>query len=94
MRIDVQITLSLDRKVDHAVPRDLVQHVVKEADAGRKFCNTRAVKVNGDADLRFKGVAGYFSLPHGSRDQARDEGPHDTIGLVQRALRRPANHPT
>ena len=57
MCVDMQIALRFDREVDHAVPRDLVQHVVEETDAGRKFGNARAIEIEIDADFCFEGVA-------------------------------------
>jgi division protein CdvB (Snf7/Vps24/ESCRT-III family) len=61
----VQVALGLDRQVDHAVARDLVQHVVEEADAGGELGNAAAVEIEDDADLRFQGVARDVGLPHG-----------------------------
>jgi hypothetical protein len=74
--------LASTRQVDHAVTRDLVQHVVEEADAGGELGRARAVEVEDDADLRFQGVACDVGLPHGSLDQAKGRGLHDTIGLA------------
>ena len=34
VRVDVQVALGVDVEVDHAVPRDLVQHVLEERQAG------------------------------------------------------------
>ena len=82
MRVDVQIALRLDVQVDHAVARDLVQHVVEETDAGGEFGDAGAVEIEGDADFCFQGIARYFGLPHGGDDQAKGRGLHDTIGLA------------
>ncbi len=35
VEIDVQVALGLERDVDQGVARQLLQHVVEEADAGR-----------------------------------------------------------
>ena len=55
--VDVQVALGANDEVDHAVPRELVQHVVQERDASGELGATVAVEVHLDRDLRFGGVA-------------------------------------
>ena len=50
MEIDVQVTRRLDREVDQAVARELLQHVVEKADAGRDVAGAAAVEIDGGAD--------------------------------------------
>jgi hypothetical protein len=56
MRIDVQIAFSDDVEIDHAVTRDLVQHVFEERQAGLELGCAVAVQVYADLDLGFLGV--------------------------------------
>jgi hypothetical protein len=51
MKIDMQITFGAKRQVDEAVARELLQHVIEEADAGRDVARTGAVEIDGTADL-------------------------------------------
>jgi hypothetical protein len=44
--------------------RDLVEHVVKETNAGRELGLARAVEVDLDGDLGLIGITGYFGLSH------------------------------
>ena len=46
VRVDVQVALGLDLEVDHAVPRDLVEHVVEERHAGGELGPAGAVEVD------------------------------------------------
>src|SRR5918999_4211552 len=57
MRIDVQIALSFNVKVEHPMPRHLIQHVIKKRQAGVEIGSTRTVEVEGHRDLGFFGVA-------------------------------------
>jgi hypothetical protein len=62
--IDVQVALGLDLEVEHAVARDLVEHVLEERQAGRKLRRALAVQVHTDPDLGLFGVAGDGGLSH------------------------------
>ena len=66
--------LALDVEVDQAVARDLVEHVVEEADAGRELRGAAAVEVDADADLRFLGVAADVGGARRSADRLRGGG--------------------
>jgi len=57
MAVDVQVALGLNVQVNQAVAGDLVEHVVKKADAGGQLGRTRAVEVDAHRDLRLGGVA-------------------------------------
>ena len=56
----VQVAHGLDFEIEHAVARDLVEHVVEEGHAGVQLLDAGAVKVDRDADLRLVGVADDF----------------------------------
>ena len=56
-RVDVQIALGAHDEVDHAVARDLVEHVVEERDARGELRIAGAIEVELDADLGLLGVA-------------------------------------
>jgi len=67
MRVDMQIALGRDLEIEHAVARDLVEHVVEERHAGGQRRFSAAVKIEGNADLRFVGIARDLRLSgHGS----------------------------
>ena len=55
--VDVQVALGVDLEVDQSVARDLVEHVVEEADAGGQLRRAAAVEIDAHADLRLLGVA-------------------------------------
>ena len=55
--VDVQVARRVDVQIDQAVARDLVEHVVEEADAGGELADAGAVKVERDADLGLSGVS-------------------------------------
>jgi hypothetical protein len=64
MRIDMQITGRVQFNIDHAVPRDLIDHVIEKWNAGIEFGDAFSIKINDDADLGFFGVAGDVSGSH------------------------------
>ena len=55
--VDVQVALGLDRHVDQRMARQLLQHVVEEADAGRDVEAAGAVDIDGDRDRGLLGLA-------------------------------------
>ncbi len=57
MTVDVQIALGFDFEIDQAVARNLIEHVIEEADAGRELGGPCAVEVDPHADLRFLRIA-------------------------------------
>jgi hypothetical protein len=58
--VDVQVANGFDVQVNQPVAGDLVQHVVKKADAGAQIRHACTVQVNAGGDLGFGGVAAYF----------------------------------
>jgi len=71
MKIDVKIALRIQLQVDQAVPRQLLQHVVKKSDPGRHLIGAAAVEIDGTADLRFLGHAFDARLPRRWDDGGR-----------------------
>src|SRR5574337_753024 len=55
--VDVQVAGRLDLEVDQPVARDLVEHVVEEADAGGELRLPGAVDIDAHPDLRLLRVA-------------------------------------
>ena len=51
--VDVQVALGLDRHVDQGMARQLVEHVVEKADAGRDRGLAGAVEIDGRPRCRF-----------------------------------------
>jgi hypothetical protein len=56
----MQIARRFDVQVDQPVPGNLVEHVIQERHTGIQLLLAGAVNINGDANLRFIGVAGNF----------------------------------
>src|SRR6185437_10868916 len=52
VRVDVQIALRGDREIEHAVARDLIEHVIEKGDARRKRGLSGAVDVDAYVDVR------------------------------------------
>ncbi len=65
MIIDLNIANRRNIKIDQAVAGDLVEHVVKEGNAGGELALAAAIEIKTHGNLRFKGVTCNFSLPHG-----------------------------
>ena len=65
MGVDMQIALGFDFKIQHAMPRDLVQHVIEEADARSQPGPAGTVEIEFDPNLRLECLASDFPLPHG-----------------------------
>ena len=57
MVIDMEIAVRLDRDVDAGVPRQQIEHVVEEADAGRNVCHAGSVEVHRHLDVGLLGLA-------------------------------------
>ncbi len=64
VRVNVQIPLRLDLKIDHPVTSYLIEHVIKKRNAAGKFALTATVKIKTNLDPGFEGVSGNFGLPH------------------------------
>ena len=57
MLIDVEIAGGLHLQIEAAVPRDEVEHVIEEADAGAVLEAALAVERQRELDLRFRRAA-------------------------------------
>ncbi|MNL30137.1 hypothetical protein D3C87_1518560 [compost metagenome] len=68
--VDMQVAAGLDFEVDHAMAGNLVQHVVEERHAGGQLLATGAIKIQRNADLRFRGIAGDLCYTHGGVNPA------------------------
>src|SRR5205807_625439 len=68
VEIDVQVALGLERDVDQRVARQLLQHMVEEADSCRHVIGAGAVEIDGGLDLGLLGGAldGGLSLHGGA----------------------------
>ena len=75
VRVDLEVALGAHREVDHAVARDLVEHVVEERDAGGELRRAAAVEVERHEDLGLLGVALDFRLTHGRAEDFESERP-------------------
>ncbi len=64
MRVDMQVALGRDVDVDQRMPRDLVQHMIEEADAGRNVRYAGPVEIDADLDGGFFGFAGDLGFAH------------------------------
>ena len=71
MQVDVGVALGAHRQVDQRMARELLQHVVEEADACLHVIAAGPVEIDGDGDPRFGGLAGDFCLAHGLAFQMR-----------------------
>jgi hypothetical protein len=67
MLIDMQIAIHLQRDVDQRVSRQLLDHMIEEADPGRDIIDTRPIEVDGDIDRGFRGLAADGGCAHGRR---------------------------
>lgn len=65
MRVDLQITLGFDFKVDQAMTRHLIEHVIEKRYAGGELAQSAAIQVKADADLRLQRIANNFGVSHG-----------------------------
>jgi hypothetical protein len=74
--VDVQVALRLDLEVDHRVPRQLVEHVVEEADPGAAVARAGPVEVERDRDLGLGRPAAQLRLAHGAFPDDRPRGAY------------------
>ena len=58
-----QVALGLDFKIDQAVTRNLVEHMVEEGHAAGEFRLAAAVQIDLDDNLGFLGIACNLRLP-------------------------------
>jgi histidinol-phosphate aminotransferase len=69
--IDMQIAFRLDLEVDHAVTRNLIQHVIEEADPRGQRRLAAAIQIELHPDLGFKGITLDFGAAHRFRTHLR-----------------------
>jgi hypothetical protein len=55
VRVDVEVARRRDRQVEAAMPREQLEHVIEEADAGPHLVAAAAVEIDLQPDLRFRG---------------------------------------
>ncbi len=55
--VDVQIAFCGDVEIESAVPRDEIQHVIEEADAGGNLGFAAAIEIEAKSDIGFAGGA-------------------------------------
>src|SRR5690606_3320438 len=65
VEINVQVALAGDIHVDQRMARELVEHVVEEANPGRHLMRAGAVEIDGDGNLGLVGLAGDGGSAHG-----------------------------
>ena len=73
VRIDVQIALRFNFKVDHPMAGDLIEHVIEKWHARGELTPAAAIKIYADRNPGFEGISANFGLPH--------EGPANTWSL-------------
>ena len=59
--VDVQVAITIDVDIDHAMSCDLVHHVLKEGHAGIGGQLAFAIQIDANPDLGLRGVAMNFS---------------------------------
>ena len=80
--VDLEVAVALDAEPDGRVLRDLLEHVVKEADAGRELRGRRGVEVHRDSDLGFLGVAHDGGAARGIDELPGDFRPAEGLRVV------------
>jgi len=65
VRIDMQITLGLDRQIDEPMAGNLIEHVIEKRHTAIQTGLARTIQIEMHADLGFESVAADFCLPHG-----------------------------
>ena len=63
--VDVAVALGANRHIDQRMARELVEHVVEEADAGQNVRLARTVEIDLDLDRGLVGLARNGALAHG-----------------------------
>ena len=65
MRVDMQIALGFDLKINQTMTGNLIKHVIEKGDTRGKLALPGPIKIQTNRDLGFKGISGNFGLPHG-----------------------------
>ncbi|MNN46372.1 hypothetical protein D3C81_1607510 [compost metagenome] len=81
--VDMRVAGGFDLQVEHTMPGDLVKHVVEERHARRQFLAAGAVEIQGNADLRFRSIAGDLCNTHGVNPAATLRMPQGTARFLR-----------
>ena len=65
MIVDVAVALGPNFDVDKGMTRQLIEHMIEKADAGRDIGKARSIEVEADLDARLLGLACDCALAHG-----------------------------
>jgi hypothetical protein len=60
--IDLDIALALNRYIEQAMARNLIEHVLKKRHSGGKLPTPLTIEINGDCDVSLIGTATDFCL--------------------------------
>ena len=82
--VDVAVAFRADADVDQGVARELVQHMVEEADARRNVGRARSVEIEADLDARLFRLACDDALAHGYIRHPCPLCPVDPARLIAR----------
>ena len=69
--VDVAVALGPNGEVDEGMTRQLIEHMIEKADAGRDVGNARPVEIEADLDARLLGLAYDCALAHGDSEASR-----------------------
>ena len=76
----MQVALRRHGQIELAVPGQVREHVIEEADAGGDFALARAVEIEAQVDLRFVGFAVDFRAVFVTYDGIQASCPEDGLG--------------
>ena len=62
MIVDIEVAFNVDFHTETTVGSDLIQHVIKEANAGVNLAATFAIQPHLDVNLRLFGVTHYMGV--------------------------------
>ena len=65
MCVDMQIADRRNLQINQPVTGKLIEHMVKESDAGIELGNAGTIKIECHANFGFQRIASDFGLPHG-----------------------------
>ena len=75
VRIDVQVAFGANRDIHHAMPCDLIDHVIQKRHTGFQSGLASTIQTQFNADLSFEGIACDLSLAHGEYcDGCKEDG--------------------
>src|SRR5208283_2004686 len=76
--VDVAVACGANGEVDQGMTRELIEHMIEEADAGRDVGRARSVEVDADLDARLLGFAYDRALAHGGFQSLKLVGRGDS----------------